>query len=448
MKRIGMEQWLSAYNFNSNPFTHREAGSERLLNQYFVAPSYFDEILGATHLPQTALVFAPRGGGKTAQRVMVDYHCRERLFQGRELDTKFQGQVLSVLHTDFTPVVEEAQGDLSKISARSHVNEILRRTVVALCDYISSNPGAIRSIHEMSDRERLYIIWFIHKYKNYLTPRKIDALDETGIKLPSLEENRNAGLTEFLTDREHIPPSELLANFSDLIHTLGIDAVYVLVDRVDEFLLTASDPIGAVSLVEPLLADLTIMNLSRMAFKFFLPQQLEDIIKSRSSIRQDRLIFRRIEWTEFALQEVLHKRLEAFSNYSDMDAVCVPELRGRIEKEMIELADGSPRSLIRLGSLLLAEHCELPMPDNQDEWLISEKAWEEAQKKFAAEIVNQWGISDPEPDVVQSELLREKNDNLDSDDIRLLIKGGESSKLEFKSTMRWSSHTNKPEKEV
>ncbi len=49
------------------------------------------------------------------------------------------------------------------------------------------------------------------------------------------------------------------------------------------------------------------------------------------------------------------------------------------------MAGGSPRNLIRLAGLLLAEHCELPVPEGESEWFITEEAWRKVQEKFATE---------------------------------------------------------------
>lgn len=420
MTQIGLDRWLEASGFSGNPFASREAGSESesLLNRYFVAPPYFDEVLGDASSPQTALVFAPRGCGKTAQRVMVDYHCRRQLTRGR---------VLSVLHAEFTPVVEAAGGDLLQITARCHAEEILRRAVVVLSDFLLDSPIAFKVFRQMPEFERVYIRWFISTYADYLTPRHIGALNRG-------DEVISSSIAHVLAVKEHMPPADLLGDLSGLVHALaGFDAIYVLVDCVDEFALTAADHLAAVALVEPLLADLTVMDLPRVAFKVFLPQELEALIRSRPAIRQDRLLFRRIEWTDEALLEVLRKRLEAFSGHSSLDAVCVPELRGRVEREMVETACGSPRNLIRLAGLLLSEHCKSPMPEREGEWLITEEAWRAAQERFAVE-----EAAKQPSNYLNAALASRKPISVED-----LIERGEGEQLEFKSTMCWDFQQGK-----
>lgn len=407
MSKATLDHWLEKFGFSDNPFSSQEASREdpRRLNEYFVTPPYFDEILGDASSPKTTLVFAPRGGGKTAQRVMVDYYCRNNLTRGR---------ILSVLYADFSQVMDhkEVNRDPFRISSRHHANEILKRTVLALAGFLTQSPIARKPFQQLSGLDRLHLRWFISTYDEYLRLGQIDTLSEARILLPDLELSSRIGflrdgktipikIIQRLESGKESPPAQLLDDVSQLLVPLGFEAIYVLVDRVDEFQETAADLTAAVALIEPLVADLTLMELPRIAFKFFLPLEMEDAIRARPTVRLDRLSPRRIEWTDGALLEVLHKRLAAFSGYSSLDAVCVPELRGRIEQEMLGVADGLPGNLIRLGALLLSEHCALPMPDTEEGWLIAERAWEAARERFAREKVIEWGTSHLEPTVAQ-----------------------------------------------
>lgn len=67
-------QFLAQFGFAEEPFQSTNAGDEPLLEHYFVPPPYFASVLGDTSRPQSNVVLAPRGGGKTAQRVMIEKH--------------------------------------------------------------------------------------------------------------------------------------------------------------------------------------------------------------------------------------------------------------------------------------------------------------------------------------------------------------------------------------
>jgi len=383
----GLERWLKAFGFEANPFAYREAGNDPYLNRYFVAPPYFDEILGDASLPQTAIIFAPRGGGKTALRVMVDYHCREGLTKKH---------ILSVLYTDFTRIVETVGYDLTRINSRLHSYEILTRIVVTLTEWLVKHLEALQRLNES---QKAHLEWYLLHFGDYISPSQASMLAQEGVDFrPRRWEARKrmgflysdralpSGIDYALHGRGFLPPAQLLDELAGLIGLLGFDSIYVLVDRVDEFPITAANPEAMVALLEPLVADLTLMNLTKAVFKFFLPARLKEAILAVPTIRPDRLIIRRVEWTDEALLEVIHRRLQAFSSYSSLDELCVPELRGRIEREIITLADGSPRNLVRLGELLFSEQGRISVAQAKQEWAISEEAWEAARQRFLEEM--------------------------------------------------------------
>lgn len=72
-----VSQFLDAFGFISDPFEFTNAEQERLLSGYFVPPPYFPSVLGEPKAPRSQIVFAPRGGGKTAQRLMIEKRSRE-----------------------------------------------------------------------------------------------------------------------------------------------------------------------------------------------------------------------------------------------------------------------------------------------------------------------------------------------------------------------------------
>lgn len=385
----GLERWLRIWGFETNPFAYREAGSDPYLSRYFVAPEYFDEVLGDPDRPQTAVVFAPRGGGKTALRRMVDYHCREGLMKK---------PVLSVLYTDFSQILEAVNYDLKLITPRLHAFEIINCVVLALVEWLVKHLDALNSLNK---GEKVHLEWYLSAFGAYLIPEQVDALVHGGVKfqqplwkrpLGFIQDGMPGHIEGVLRERSALSPARLLSELTDLIQTLGFEAIYVLVDRVDEIPFTAAAPEAMIGLLKPLMADLTLMNLHKVAFKFFLPVDLEASILSIPAIRPDRLVIHRVKWSDKALLQVLHQRLEAFSNYSSLDELCRPELRGRIEQEMLSLAKGSPRDLVRLGELLFSEQARLTETEGDPE--ISQEAWEAAKERFFEEKRYEWKMGE------------------------------------------------------
>ncbi len=58
--------------FLSHPFVKTNADEESNLQDYFIPPPFFDAVIGDHINPTPCIVLAPRGSGKTAQRIMVE----------------------------------------------------------------------------------------------------------------------------------------------------------------------------------------------------------------------------------------------------------------------------------------------------------------------------------------------------------------------------------------
>ena len=70
--RREFRQFFSGLGFEDNPFAYTNADEEDRLPEYFVSPPYFESVFGDPKKPKSFIVFAPRGGGKTAQRRMIE----------------------------------------------------------------------------------------------------------------------------------------------------------------------------------------------------------------------------------------------------------------------------------------------------------------------------------------------------------------------------------------
>lgn len=64
--------FLGSRGFLENPFILTNADEETNLSDYFVPPPFFDAVMGSASELKSCTVFAPRGGGKTAQKVMIE----------------------------------------------------------------------------------------------------------------------------------------------------------------------------------------------------------------------------------------------------------------------------------------------------------------------------------------------------------------------------------------
>lgn len=70
---------LTNLGFDADPFAKTNADEEELLERYFVPPPFFPAVFGDHRTPKSAIVFAPRGGGKTALKRKIEMATRNDL---------------------------------------------------------------------------------------------------------------------------------------------------------------------------------------------------------------------------------------------------------------------------------------------------------------------------------------------------------------------------------
>ncbi|KQS98080.1 MULTISPECIES: hypothetical protein [unclassified Rhizobium] len=71
-------EFLATLGFSSDPFASTNAADEPLIGRYFVQPPFFPAVVGDPKSPKSNIVFAPRGGGKTAQKIMIEEKSRSQ----------------------------------------------------------------------------------------------------------------------------------------------------------------------------------------------------------------------------------------------------------------------------------------------------------------------------------------------------------------------------------
>jgi hypothetical protein len=149
---------------------------------------------------------------------------------------------------------------------------------------------------------------------------------------------------------------------SDAALQLGFVCTFLLVDAVDERSIEIQ---RQMSVLAPIIDRLKPFEQARMFVKGFLPQELEPILKHELQDRFEGLtaqpelatIARR---TPEHLYQILDQRLSvaaaSSSSFKSLDWFRSDEIDESIQERIIALADGSPRRLIQLVSLLLDEH--------------------------------------------------------------------------------------------
>src|SRR6185312_7447128 len=230
---------LHNLGFERDPFAKTNADEEDLLEDYFIEPPFFKAVYGDIHEPKSAVVYAPRGGGKTALKRRIELSARSNAF-------------LSVTYNSFPT----AGLKLKDIALEYHLRNIVRILLVAVLS-AATNSG----VDDLSrdDRHFLYVLSKEHlsqlsradlkdalsavthisdkakevwnKLTGPISAGVLITMAHFGFKAPEI--------SKFETDRAHAGTlEEQLAFLVKIVPIFGFASAYVLVDKIDENPLT------------------------------------------------------------------------------------------------------------------------------------------------------------------------------------------------------------------
>ncbi|WP_439129672.1 P-loop ATPase, Sll1717 family [Polaribacter sp.] len=353
------KEYLNLIGLTANPFQHTNADKESdIIDKYFISPDYFEDVWGDPENPVSNIVYAPRGGGKTAQRVMIEKRAEP-------IDN-----ILTITYTDH---------DLSKFKNIEEVNsnyhlEYLNRLLLLSFFNRLNNLHDFQYIYQFSYKERQFIYKLCKIY-----------LFETPASFPNQAINSLKSIEDFATDlwnKFRTPFAEVikkiskakgvevdlskiefdkkiqlshkdnLFNIRSFLERVGIDTVYVLVDKVDELSLTGNNPKASYSFISQIIRDLELLEMPGVGFKFFLWDELKQYCAKDA--RPDRVYSYQLKWTVGQIREMLNKRLSAFSDGVIKEASELFETKvsfGRV----IVFSEFSPRDCIRICNRILSE---------------------------------------------------------------------------------------------
>jgi hypothetical protein len=447
MTLISESNWNSYYGFECSPFHRVEADDEYFLHpgftiSAFVEPSCFDRILGRIDSPNNTIIYAADGGGKTTCRIMADYYYRQQKLPGSD-----NSLVLSVPHVHIERVIGTSQlstqaSEFAEVSVEQHLQEILGRMMVRFAELVVEKPVLQERLSKLTSSEQKDLSVLLTSHSEYVPGvLREKMLDTWKVDAKFLDENPVQTLN---TTRSFSNPFPLnlndslahLDHFVYLANQLGINRIFILVDNINFVEIPKTNVYLAYKTIQPLIAYLPILTRSfHLAFKLFLSYELESLIKSDTQIKLEEINIEHLGWSPEELLTILRQRLQTYKldinqdrTTMGFDALCAPDLRGNIEKQLVNLANGNPRTLLLLCNWMIQNHCSREPDGPYDPYYLSRKDWLYAQsilqkpKEYLS--INKGEFADNIP------FLQE------------LIAQGEGSKLEFKSGLRWDYNTN------
>lgn len=364
---MGQKEFLERMHFTENPFQFTNADQEEHLQSYFIPPPYFDSVWGDPKLPQSHIILAPRGGGKSAQRRMIEFGASP-------------ADVFAITYDRFEQIPD---GDLKGVKIEYHLANIVRlgllgfllefnsrgiqplsfqgaerRQIEGLCEQYLGKINkleaidAARALTTLSSKAKQ----LLHDWSGPLTAM-VSALfaahGHPGVALPQGQAGRGA------RESSQGPIKLHLEIVRDLILSLGFQAVYILVDKVDETPETGNNAEASFLLMKPLLRDLDLLQTRGIGFKFFLWDKLEPYHARYA--RPDRVQQFKLSWTQDQINTMLSRRLSAYSNgaVTDLTQLTDASLADPLQFIVVLFSNGSPRDMIRICQEILSEQLRL-----------------------------------------------------------------------------------------
>lgn len=350
------------FGFSADPLESTNAENEPRLVEYFVPPPYFEAVMGDPAVPQSHVVLAPRGSGKTAQRRMIEQQSAER--------------------NDFLCVTYDASEQppgfaVDQATWTFHLNQICRRILVGLLMFIEEDRWGIESLTDhqrkllkfqlnrflgpLSTQEFEWAVRgiktfgdkasdFWHKYGGPAAAAITILLRKAGLDGVAVPGELAERLTQDESTRYHYE------NLLKIVQALGLSSTYVLVDKVDEASVTEGNAAATFEFIRPLLTDLPTLEAPGVAFKFFLWDKIREAYLERGG-RPDRIQILSLSWTADELMAMMRERLSTYSAgaVTSMNQLLVSGSGVDLHSLVAYIGSGSPRDMIRCAKAIVNE---------------------------------------------------------------------------------------------
>lgn len=382
---MNLSDYVERLGFQTNPFQHTNADKEvDYIEKYFISPDYFEDVWGDIYNPVSNIVYAPRGAGKTAQRIMIE----KRAFKTNNV------VAISYINHDFSNI-----RSIQEINLNYHLTYLNRLLLLSFFSRLNNLPH-FKYVHIFDFSERQYIYKLVKNYL-YETPisfpkQALNSLKTLPDKACEVWNNFKEPITNIISQiskkqgvevdisslnvDENLKSShrENFLNLVNLINRVGIDAIYFLIDKVDETTLTGNNPKDSYQLIADLIKDLELLETDNVGFKFFIWDALKPMCIEQA--RPDRVFSYELIWTEKSILQMLDKRVKTFSEGKVKKFVSLFDDKRSVGR-IVLMGQLSPRDCIRICQRALSEQFK----DNEYADRISLESVNKAIYMFAHE---------------------------------------------------------------
>ena len=390
-------EYINKLGFEINPFQFSNADKEvEYIESYFIKPDYFEDIWGNPYSPVSSIVYAPRGAGKTAQRIMVEKRAKRT------------SDILTVSYTNHDLTEFKS---IDEITLTYHLTYLNRLLLLAFFKRVENPDFNFDFTFSFTERQYIYKIARIYLYD---TPasfpnQAISSLKTvedyavdlwkgfkepivTVIKQISKSKGVEVDLSKIEIDKKlQLSHKDNFINIIELVKKTGISTIFILIDKVDEQSLTGNNPEASFKLISELIKDLELLEIPGISFKFFLWDALKQF--TVISARPDRVFSYDLIWDWQQIRSMLDKRVETYSkgkiaHFQNMFVNV--KLFGRI----ILFSELSPRDCVRICNRVLSEQFKKnPNSDKFEEDVVNTAIIQFCQEKGSELITNSTNLN-------------------------------------------------------
>lgn len=194
------------------------------------------------------------------------------------------------------------------------------------------------------------------------------------------------------------------------LNLLGFEKIIFLVDNSDE-----DDERNSVHLrksIPPFFEYVSWYSVDNIHWKWFLPKGLVNFFQSTTALQRGHIAISNIDWTEEEMMSLLENRLVWAAKKGldkkeitgiSLHGLCHKDLEAgsTLDEQLVSLAldhqeahGGAPRTLLKLGNLLIETLPKLTNPEaSKNDALIKREEWESFKKQVAINFENQISAS-------------------------------------------------------